>query len=62
VLLPARNRKDFEEIPEEARNKLEFVWVDRIDDAVAAAFANGVAPDAAERPADERPPGGVYPS
>jgi ATP-dependent Lon protease len=36
VMLPARNRKDFEDIPEEARSELEFAWLERVDDAVAA--------------------------
>src|ERR1700692_4102546 len=36
VMLPARNRKDFEDIPEEARRELEFVWLERVDDAVTA--------------------------
>ncbi len=36
VLLPARNRKEFEDIPAEAREKLEFVWLERVDDALAA--------------------------
>ena len=31
-----RNRKDFEEVPEEARGKLEFVWLETVDDAIAA--------------------------
>jgi ATP-dependent Lon protease len=35
VMLPARNRKDFEDIPEEARRELEFIWLERVDDAVA---------------------------
>ena len=38
VLLPARNRRDFDDIPEEARKKLEFVWLERVDDAIAAAL------------------------
>jgi ATP-dependent Lon protease len=38
VLLPARNKKDLEDIPEPARNKLKFVWLDNIDDALAAGF------------------------
>jgi ATP-dependent Lon protease len=38
VLLPARNRKDYDDIPEEARKGLEFVWLERVDDAVAAAL------------------------
>ena len=39
VMLPARNRKDFEDIPEEARKQLEFVWLERVDEAVSAALA-----------------------
>jgi ATP-dependent Lon protease len=35
VMLPARNKKDFEDIPEEARRELEFIWLERVDDAVA---------------------------
>jgi ATP-dependent Lon protease len=38
VMLPARNRKDLEDISEDARSKLEFVWLDRVEDAVAAAL------------------------
>jgi ATP-dependent Lon protease len=38
VMLPERNRKEFEEIPAEAREKLEFVWLQTVDDAVAAAL------------------------
>jgi ATP-dependent Lon protease len=38
VLLPARNRKDLEEIPESARNQLQFIWLETVDDALAAAL------------------------
>jgi len=38
LLLPARNQRDFEDIPEEARRKARFVWCERIDDAVAEAI------------------------
>ena len=38
VMLPARNRKDYEEIPESARNALRFLWAERVDDATDAAF------------------------
>jgi ATP-dependent Lon protease len=38
VLLPARNRRDFEDIPEETREKLKFVWLETVDDAMAAAL------------------------
>jgi ATP-dependent Lon protease len=36
VMLPARNRRDYDDIPEEVRKALEFVWLERVDDAVAA--------------------------
>jgi len=38
VMLPARNRRDYAEIPDDARNSLEFIWLERVDDAVAAAL------------------------
>ncbi len=38
VMLPARNRKDFEDIPEEVRQALAFVWLERVDQAVEAAL------------------------
>jgi ATP-dependent Lon protease len=38
VMLPERNRKDYEEIPEAARNAMKFVWMSTVDDAIAAAF------------------------
>ena len=38
VMLPARNRKDFEDIPESARDALEFVWLEQVDDAIAASL------------------------
>jgi ATP-dependent Lon protease len=38
VLLPERNRRDLDDIPAEAREKLTFVWVDNVDDALAAAL------------------------
>ncbi len=50
VLLPARNKKDLEDVPEAARNQVRFVWLDRVDDALAAAFG-GTGPTADE--ADE---------
>ena len=34
VMLPARNKKDFEDIPQSARDALSFVWLEHVDDAV----------------------------
>jgi ATP-dependent Lon protease len=36
VMLPARNRRDFDEIPQGARDRLEFVWLERVDDTISA--------------------------
>ena len=38
VMLPARNRRDYDDIPEEVRNKLEFIWLERVEEAVAQAL------------------------
>ena len=38
VMLPARNRKDLEEVPAAAKEKLEFVFLDNVDDAVKLAI------------------------
>ena len=38
VMLPARNRRDFDDIPEVARKQMEFVWLERVEEAVAAAL------------------------
>jgi ATP-dependent Lon protease len=44
VMLPARNRRDYDDIPEQARAQLEFVWLERLDDAVSAALEQSPAP------------------
>ncbi len=38
VMLPARNRRDFEDIPEEARKSLQFVWLETVDQALELAL------------------------
>src|SRR5690349_7175910 len=38
VMLPSRNRKDLEDVSEDVRNNLEFVWLDQVDDAISAAL------------------------
>ncbi|MGZ8153336.1 MAG: endopeptidase La [Methylovulum sp.] len=40
VMLPARNRRDFEEIPEAVRNQLNFIWLEKVDDALKVAVVN----------------------
>jgi ATP-dependent Lon protease len=46
VLLPERNRKDVEDVPEQARKLVRFVFVAQVEDAVAAALAAESAPQA----------------
>jgi ATP-dependent Lon protease len=38
VMLPRRNEKDLEDVPAEARQKLEFVFLERVEDAVRTAI------------------------
>ncbi|MFK8253378.1 endopeptidase La [Ancylobacter terrae] len=45
VMLPARNRRDYEDIPQDVRDRLEFVWLEKVDEAIAAALE----PSGAER-------------
>jgi ATP-dependent Lon protease len=40
VILPARNRRDLEDIPDSVRAKLEFVWAEKIDDVLARALGD----------------------
>jgi len=46
VMLPARNRRDLDDIPESVRKDLQFVWLERVEDAVAHAI-DGAVPKAA---------------
>jgi len=38
VMLPARNKRDYDDIPEIARREMEFIWLERVEEAVAAAL------------------------
>src|SRR5712675_879824 len=38
VMLPARNRRDLEEVPAEAKQKMEFVFLEHVDEAVRVAL------------------------
>jgi ATP-dependent Lon protease len=53
VILPARNRRDLEEIPESTRKALEFVWVDRVTQALEVALSGSAASDGPETDAPE---------
>lgn len=51
VMLPVRNRKDLEDVPEKARGRIRFVWLERVDDAIDAALN----PPQTEEPGMPRP-------
>ncbi|HVO86898.1 MAG TPA: S16 family serine protease, partial [Casimicrobiaceae bacterium] len=38
VMLPSRNRRDLEDIPEEARKRMRFIWLETVDDALRNAI------------------------
>ena len=40
VMIPKRNEKDLEDVPAEAKAKLEFVFLENIEDAVKAAIGD----------------------
>jgi len=42
--VPARNRKDYEEVPEAARNELRFLWAERVEDVIEAALEPATEP------------------
>jgi ATP-dependent Lon protease len=43
VMLPRRNEKDLDDVPQEAREKLEFVFLDRVEEALRTGL--GVEPE-----------------
>jgi ATP-dependent Lon protease len=38
VMLPARNRNDYEDIPESARRQLTFIWLEQVEEAIREAL------------------------
>jgi ATP-dependent Lon protease len=50
VILPARNRRDFDDIPAKAREQLDFVWAERLDDVVDVALTPEAGPEPLWKP------------
>jgi ATP-dependent Lon protease len=46
VILPERNEPDLDEVPEEIRKQLHFVFAERVDDVLAAALGDGASAQA----------------
>jgi ATP-dependent Lon protease len=47
VILPRRNEPDLDDIPEEIRDSMSFVFADRVDEVFATALRKGTTPAAA---------------
>ena len=45
VLLPARNRKDLEDVPQSVRDDMKFVFCERVDDVIREALGIGFDPN-----------------
>jgi ATP-dependent Lon protease len=56
VILPARNRRDLEDIPQSTRDALQFVWVDRVTEALAVALAGATRSEADSEPTEPETP------
>jgi ATP-dependent Lon protease len=55
VILPQRNEPDLEDIPEEIRGGMSFVFADRVDEVFAAALRDGMPQLKAQEPDAEGP-------
>ncbi|HVA82131.1 MAG TPA: endopeptidase La, partial [Candidatus Binataceae bacterium] len=53
IILPRRNERDLEDIPAEVRGELRMIFVDTVDEVLAAALVNGDAAHAAATAAPE---------
>lgn len=40
IMLPARNRRDYEEIPDAVKKQLQFIWLENVEDALNTAVGN----------------------
>ena len=56
VILPKDNAKDLRDLPEHVRQEMEFIWAERIEDALAAAIP-GIQLHAELPQFQRRPPG-----
>jgi ATP-dependent Lon protease len=57
IILPKRNERDLEDIPAEARNEMNFVFVDTVDEVLANALRDGAAAAPVEAGAEKRAQG-----
>jgi ATP-dependent Lon protease len=55
VILPARNRRDLEDIPQSTRELLQFIWVERVGEALEAAMSDAVPAEPTAEKAESAP-------
>jgi ATP-dependent Lon protease len=55
VILPQRNEADLEDIPDEIREQMTFVFAERVDDVFSIALRDGTGESAAKTPDEEAP-------
>jgi ATP-dependent Lon protease len=56
VILPARNRRDLEDIPQSTREALQFIWVERVTEALTVALGGPPPSEGASEPAESETP------
>ncbi|MCC7354814.1 MAG: endopeptidase La [Anaerolineae bacterium] len=65
VILPKRNEVDLEDLPENVRNEMKFIFADQVDQVLATALSNGSGngsePEPATPPAQTEPQGEAVP-
>src|SRR6266404_613129 len=59
VMLPKRNQKDLEDVPAAAREKLEFVWLETVEDAMRCAIGGDPAQLFKSKDEGDNTPGGL---
>jgi ATP-dependent Lon protease len=59
VMLPARNRRDYDDIPEIARKEMEFIWLERVEEAVANALEPALEPTLEPKSSADKAPAAV---
>ena len=55
VILPRRNERDLEDVPEELRGEMEFIFADSAEDVVPVALGERTEPATGRRRADPTP-------
>jgi ATP-dependent Lon protease len=56
VILPARNRRDLEDIPQSTREALQFIWVERVTEALTVALGGPSPSEGDSEPAESATP------